>query len=242
MTGNTPFVRSRAVLKLCSSNLSLYILVAFKTQFGFRTAKQAAELVVMRSVALDAGQFLCHGVVLEFARSDGFPDILVAFVEAQYGRGPGQQRRIVGIVGTVTLGTVFICQMTFLLFSRNCNRTHFLVALLKTKLASRGIQHVFVFGCVRTVAAEALAAAGRRVGEFLGKHRLLIVTFIAQFRFRAFADMLWLLRTVRVVAPQALSFGDGIVQYVSGGINALVACQTQLFFGFRKLEFVIAAR
>jgi hypothetical protein len=53
--------------------------------------------------------------------------------------------------------------------------------------------------------------------------------------------MLWFLRTVRIVAYQALSFGDRVVQYGSGGIYALVACQTQLFFGFHKLEFVITA-
>jgi hypothetical protein len=67
------------------------------------------------------------------------------------------------------------------------------------------------------------------------------MTFIAQLHCRAFADMLLLLRTVRVVAHQALSFGDRVMQYIAGGIHALVTCQTELFFGFHKLEFVITA-
>jgi hypothetical protein len=58
--------------------------------------------------------------------------------------------------------------MKFLFLSRNCNRTHFLVALLKTKLASRGIEQILFFACVRAVAGKALAATGRRVREFFG--------------------------------------------------------------------------
>jgi hypothetical protein len=58
--------------------------------------------------------------------------------------------------------------MKFLFLSRNRNRTHFLVALLKTKLASRDIEQFLFFGCMRSVAAKALAAPGRRVREFFG--------------------------------------------------------------------------
>ena len=63
----------------------------------------------MRSVALDAGQSFRHCVVLELAPYHVFLYFLVASVEAQLTRGSRQQRRIVGIMGSVALGAILGC-------------------------------------------------------------------------------------------------------------------------------------
>jgi len=82
MAGEATLVRHRSMLELCHLNLILQLVMAGETQVGSRLAEQAAKLVAVRSMALDAGQSLGHWVVLKLAQSHVFFYLLVASVQA----------------------------------------------------------------------------------------------------------------------------------------------------------------
>ncbi len=145
-------------------------------------------------------------------------------------------------MGSVAPGAIFGCQVIFLFLPIHNNRAHFFVTLLETKLASRRIEQVFGLVTMRAVAGQALAAGGRFVRIFSGEHRFFVMTLIAQQDRWSLADLELLFRAVRVVASQAFSFGNRIVQHVSRGIHILVACQAQPDFGLYELEFVLGSR
>jgi hypothetical protein len=46
---------------------------------------------------------------------------------------------------------------------------------------------------------------------------------------------------MRIMAPQALSLRNRIVQQVSLGVHTLVTNQAQLGFGFQEFEFVLGS-
>jgi hypothetical protein len=216
--------------------------VARKTQFGFRLAKQAAELVVMRSVALGAGQFLRHGVVLELALFHGCLCFFVAPVQAQFTGGPRQQLRNVGIMGSVTPGAVFRCQMRLLFLPRNNDRPHFFVTLLEAKLASRNVEQILILAFMGSVTGQAFAFGNRFVGVFPGQNGLLVMALIAQLDVCRLAEVGFFFRAVRVVASHTLPLGNRVVLYVSLGPHALVTGHAQRFFGCHEFKFVIGAR
>ena len=193
----------------------------------------------MRFVALDAGQSFSHCVVLELARFHGSLYLLVASIQAQLARGPHQQRRIVGIMGSVAPGTILGCQMSFQLLSLHNDRPHFLVALLETKLASRSVEQLFGLVAMRAVTGQAFTIGNRLMAIFPRQHRL--VAFITQLDLRALAHLVVLLRSVRIMASQALSLRDRVVQHVSRSIHALVARQTQPGFGLYEFKFVLGS-
>ncbi len=132
--------------------------------------------------------------------------------------------------------------MSFLLLPPGIDRTHFLVTLLETKLASRDVEQILCFASMRSVTGQAFTSGNRFVGIFSGQHRFFIVALIAQLTCRALAHLGLFFRAVRVMASQALSLCNRVVQHLSQGIHALVARQAQPCFGFHEFEFVLAAR
>ena len=220
VAGEATLVRHRAMLELCRLNQVLQLVMAGETQIRRRFAEQSTKPVVMRSVALGAGQFFCHCVVLELARFHVFLYLLVASVQAQLNGGPRQQRRIVGIMGSVALGAIFGCQMRLLFLSRHNDRAHLLVALLETQVGSRGVEQILGLAFMRSVTGQAFTLGNRLMCVFPGQHRL--VAFITHFDLRALSYLGRFFRSVRIVAPQALSLRNRVVQHVSLGIHALM--------------------
>jgi hypothetical protein len=82
VAGEATLICYRAMLELCRLNLILHLVMAEETQIRCRFPEQTTKLVVMRSVALGAGQFFCHCIVLERARFHVFLYFLVASVHA----------------------------------------------------------------------------------------------------------------------------------------------------------------
>ncbi len=230
------------MLELLRLNLILQLFMAVQTQIGFRLAEQMTKSVVMRSVALDAGQSFRHCIVLELARFHVSLYLLVASVQAQFAGGARQESRIVGIMGSVALGAIFGRQMSFLLLPRHNDRPQFLVALLETKSAPRDVEQIFRLVSMRAVAGQALAAGSRFVDIFTGNHRFLAMALIAHQDRGSFAYLVGFFGSVRIVASQALSLRDRVVQHVSRGIHAFVARQAQRCFGRRDFELVVGAR
>ena len=129
--------------------------------------------------------------------------------------------------------------MNFLFLPLRIDRPHFLVAPLETKLASRGVEELFSLVSMRAVTGQAFTIGNRLVCIVPRQHWL--VAFITHFDWWALAHLVVFFRSMWIVAPQALSLRNWVVQHVSRGIYALVACQTQPSLGLYEFEFVLGS-
>jgi hypothetical protein len=144
-------------------------------------------------------------------------------------------------MGSVALAAIFGGQMHFLFLARYNHRPHFLVALLETQLDSRGLEQFFCLACMRAVTGKTFTFGNRLMGIFPGQHWLFIMAFIAHISCGSLAYLIGFFRSMRIMAPQALSLRNRVVQHGPGGIYASMTHKAQLDFGFQEFEFVLGS-